>query len=264
MDARSKIAKLLRLARDRDGEPEGDNARRFAEKLMAEHGIEVTDEDLDEDAGPAVDQDWVVEASEPVPWMEMLLVALCDILYGGVVLPMVGPGGWRLYVVADKGSVDVDALAYHFAYLQHHIEALTVDFEELYNQTRTFSASDRVLTSFSLGLVYGITEMLFEDIEGILPKEEQMPFMYGKALAPGEAQDEPQALAGMADESGPHHDSFKQQLEASNEVFQHITEGDRKDEVEIRPDWHIFEQGRQAAHDHVDSVVPPESEGQVG
>lgn len=224
MDISGKILSLLRLAKDQCSTPEGMTARRLAEALMEKHGI--SEDDITEDENTKdVEQDWIVQTEEPVAWMEMLLVTLCDLIYGGMVLPMQGPNTWRLYIVSDRGTVDTEGLTEHFHMLHDEIEDLLAD-EGVPEDTM----------SYTLGAVYGITEMLYQYLHGRKPTAEQMPFMFDKALA-------------EAPKTG-----LERQIEEANLVFQPKQAAPRKtdDAVEILPNWDVFAKGRRAAHQHID------------
>lgn len=260
MDVLGKIKKLLRLAKGREDEPEGKTALSMAEEMMEEHGISMDEVSAHEDSDKGVEQIWVLDADEPSPWMEMLLVALCDVVYGGVVLPLIGPSGnWRLCVVESEGGLDTKILLTHFHYLKDRISELTEDFSEILVEEGRYT--DHRALSFSLGCVYGVTEMLFEDLEGVVPDEAQMPFAYGKALAAAPEEEEPYM--------GPHHDSFKKQLERSQATFEElllqpqgaqVPHVDQSEEKAITPEWSYFDQGRKAAHQLIDDPFPDEIE----
>lgn len=250
MDIADKIRKLLRLAKGREEEPEGQTALGLANELMEEHGVQV---DLDDEVGEDVSEDWIVQAPKPVAWMEMLLVALCDILYGGVVMPMTSPTHWRLYVVSERDSIDVRSLAEHFAFLQAQIETIASDFEQMLVDEDKYT--EQKVESFTLGVNYGVTEMLFEDIAGRLPTEEEVPFIHhSKALAADTAHED---LAAFS--SNLAIDSFKRQVDANNEIFRRTAPENpdpKREVIEIQPDWRYFEQGRKAAHFNIDDVFP--------
>lgn len=269
IDVKDKILKLLRLARGREDEPEGETAKRMAEEMMEEHGVKVDEAELDEDQGPDVGEVWIVQADEPIAWMEMLLVSLCDIIYGGVVMPMIGPAGWRLYVVAEHETVDHAALTEHFVFLKNQIEQLAGDFESLLISEGKYDV--KKVNSFALGLNYGITEILFDEILGYVPPQEHMPFASGKALAASsdpEPELEPEACNDLQQYlDGPLSDSFQRQVDANNEIFRQTAPPadppTSEDVKEIQPDWRYFEQGRRTAHDQVDEVFPAEEQAQA-
>lgn len=261
MDARDKVIKLLKLARDRgEDSPEGETAARIAKEMMEEHDIEV---DLDaSEEQERITTEWLVEAEEPVPWMEMLVVTLCDLIYGGVVMPMISPASWKVYVVsADGDEVDINLLAFHFAYLQQYIERLLEPLEA--------HGSEHDLKSFSLGLVYGITEMMLMDQGVEEPTEADMPFMApALAAAPATKTDQ-----GTVTETAivRQHDSFAATLEDNLDVFRDAqpepppsadpppTDPTQPPEVEtIHYDWHLFQEGRRTAHRYIPDPYPPE------
>lgn len=262
---KDKILKLLRLAQGREDEPEGQTALETAQRLMDEHGITVEPEDIQEDQGPSMAEQWIVEAPEPIAWIEMLLVALCDIIYGGVVLPMKGPAGWRLYVVSEEGEVDIGLLSAHFSFLKEQVQILAEDFADVLEAQGQYT--DHRFDSFCLGMVYGITEILFEEIEGFEPEAQDMPFtdLYDQKALVAPEQDEEEHPQDVEEEHAiaPHVDSFKKQVEANNAVFQRICPPSHEPEppedvVDIRPDWGYFEHGRQVAHHHIDEVFLPD------
>jgi hypothetical protein len=210
--------------------------------LMDKYGI--TEEEIPTEAEQIdQEQDWIVQNEAPVAWMEMLLITLCDLLYGGTVVPMIGPGGWRLYVVSDRGTVDMKGLSAHYAFLEDDVDELTERFKA------SAPRSKRTLESFSIGVVYGITEMLFEEMHGCVPKAEQIPFMFDKALKEAETVE---------------MSSQEQQVALANEVFQNAlatkTSKEKDGMVEIQPDWWAFDMGKKAAHTKIKSVRPPESD----
>jgi hypothetical protein len=227
MDLTSKIQNLLRLARDQAGSPEGDTAKKLAESLMDKHGLEV---DIDDVERADIEQDWIVQVESPVPWMEMLLVSLCDLMYGGTVLPMQTPNSWRLYVVSDRGTVNLEDLSKHF-------NELVEDIEDLSRSDVIRTGQERNADSYALGAVYGISEKLYELMLGRAPQPEQMPFMYDKALSAAEAENPAEVeQAALAVEAQPR----------AREGF-----------VEILPNWPAFHRGRKDARIHLMTETRP-------
>jgi hypothetical protein len=257
MDPRTKIVKLLRLAKDREDSPEGETAARIAGELMEEHDIEV---DLDaEDHKDKVRDEWIVEADEPVPWIEMLLLSLADLIYGGVVMPMISPASWKIYIVCDdKDEVDVDLMAYHFAYLQQLIEPLMQPLEA--------HGTEHEIRSFSMGLVYGITELLFYDMGMEEPTINDMPFV-AKSL---EAASTFGRGISLDKSIARQHDSFAATMEDNLDIFRDAQPNPQPssdpqpdlpppDKV-IEPNWTLFQEGRRAAHEHIADPYPPEEQ----
>lgn len=259
MNARDKVIKLLKLARDRgEDSPEGETAARIAREMMDEHDIEV---DLDaSEERERVSQEWIVEAEVPVPWIEMLLVSMCDLIYGGVVMPMLSPGSWKVYVVStDEDEVDADLLAFHFDYLKRYMDRLL--------EPLLAHGSEHDIKSFSLGVVYGITEMMLVDQGVDEPTEADMPFMApALAAAPVEEQQDVVETA-----IARQYDSFAETLEDNLDVFR-----DAQPEPPLPPpsdphrpssppevetvtyDWKIFQEGRRTAHRYIPDPYPPE------
>ena len=66
-----KIAKLLNLANDQDGTPEGENAIAMASKLMAKHRIEMSEVSIKENSG--IDQGILQGYADKGGWRQWIL-----------------------------------------------------------------------------------------------------------------------------------------------------------------------------------------------
>lgn len=242
---KEKIVKLLRLAEDRKGSPEGDLAQRMAEQLMKTHGVDVAEEDVSFEGPREVVQHCVAEEDERQWWMEMLLVTLCD-RYGGEAISVIS-SVWRLFVVVEpEDDIDVDVVGCHFQYLC-----------ELVNDLRDASASefmsappaqrDDAISSFCIGAVHHIAQMLYEEEKDL----DTMPFMV-RALGAAE-----------------HHDDFETQPTTSLVVppppwhppsdLDHVhtlPPDDPPEVIEVVPDWKWFDCGYRAAKQLIRQVYP--------
>lgn len=111
-----RIVKLLRLARDQEGTPEGKTAAKQAVLLQKRHGIQVELEDIEEAMEKSAQ---LVVEPEPVAWKEYLGETLatiyrceCDPRWTGV--------SWQLWVHSDEAERVATCLD-HFTYLHDQV-----------------------------------------------------------------------------------------------------------------------------------------------
>lgn len=230
-DVRSKIVKLLRLARDQEGTPEGDTAGRLAQELIDLHGVTIEDEDTNFDE-PIV-QYFITETQQRVWWKEMLLVTLCDI-YGGEAVTLVHGSKFRLHVVTED---DVDELAEYF----HHLCALVNDLTEMsaaeFMRATPFEREDAI-ASFCIGAIHRISQMLYEEDRTL----ETMPFMLRALNASSESFEEQEDYNTSLDRYG-RNDQFSLRQ--------------REDKIEVIPNWSWFDCGYRAAFREIHNIHPP-------
>jgi len=238
MSTKDKVIKLLRLAEDRAGTPEGATAEAMAHKLMAIHDIEIAEDDVAFEGPNEVVHHVVAQMEERTWWTEMLLVTLCD-LYGGEAVVIGGPP-WLLHVIVEpEDEVDLPDLQRHYEYLSDIIEDLchasASDFMRAVPAER-----DRAIASFCIGAVYRISQMLyFEEREEELDLE-QMPFMVraltGSVASPQEAKE----VFGTEPTQGNLAHLFETELPPlGNQV--------RDDLIEVVPDWSWYDVGYRNA-----------------
>lgn len=163
---KTRIIKLLRLAKDQADTPEGKTAARLAEKLQEKFGIAIEEDDF-EDESPKLTRHWVVSTGEERSyWIEFLLTGLCDNLYGGIAIPFQGPP-WMVAVVGDN-EIDVHGLQKHFDYLKTQIE---IEAERKRDLERLYAYDSELIehrvNSFLYGLVYEVVGRLQSKTEGI-------------------------------------------------------------------------------------------------
>jgi len=241
-DVKSKIVKLLRLAEDRKGTPEGETAQRIADELISVHGVNVGIDDVEFEQ-PIV-QHLVAHCPERTWWKEMLLVTLCD-LYGGEAVTLVYGDGYRLHVVSDD-ALDSD-LRPHFEYLSALIEDLCDASAAEFMRATPFERNDAV-ASFCIGSVHYISQGLYSFERGEWPDLEQMPFMR-------------RALTGTVDHSQDRHEAnFASSVTSSLAITSQfeVRHHHEEDEVEVVPDWRWFEAGYRCAERDIIEVFPPE------
>jgi hypothetical protein len=245
-DPKSRVIKLLRLAKDREGTPEGDTAKRLAEVIMETHGISVEPEAVEFESPPEVAQVIVAEHKERQWWQEMLLVTLCD-LYGGEAVPMQVGKIWRLYVVVEpEDEVDISQLQAHFDYLCALIKDLRDS--SAYEFMKALPVErENAVSSFSIGAVFRISQLLYSDTVGHTPDLEQMPFMI-------------RALKG-AEENVVHEtmDSsditlFHTSVDAPNSSPPKGSDADPQ-VVEVIPDWYWFDCGYRQTCTNIHQVT---------
>ena len=242
-DPKQKVIKLLRLADDREGTPEGETARRLAESIMETHGFTVEQEAVDFETPSEIIQALFAEDVERRWWQEMLLVTLCDI-YGGEAVSMSGEP-WRLYVVVEPADeVDVPRMQQHFEYLcalvRDLCDACATEFMRALPLER-----ERAVSSFCIGSVFRVSQLLYQDTTGEEPNLEQMPFMLRALKAGSHETIDGDVVASGAAMGATSRVSSLQPYES----FTSMGGEDREapEVVEIVPDWHWFDCGYRNA-----------------
>ena len=116
----AKVEKLLRLAQDQDGRPEGETAARLAHRMMAAHAIEMAQIDLGKQAehDPIEEQTMSVKASV---WRRLLANAVarhcnCQTSYRSYK----GMGGQRITMYGHR--TDIEVLQYLYDICERQIE----------------------------------------------------------------------------------------------------------------------------------------------
>lgn len=267
MKAKDKAIKLLRLAQDQAGTPEGESAQAMAEAILEKHGLTIEPEDLEEEEEHGPDRVFFEENEERIDWREMLLVTLCDIAHGGVVVPIWGHDGqWQLWVLVDE-DVDTKLLRLHYQYLCSHIERL-IDWK----QTRAIQHHDpdrrsHHVKSFALGAMAYIGETLLRLLseEGLDLEfdEDDLPFVYQAAALPA-AADEPETNQDLP----ALFDSFADQVQGAQQIFKEKLPAPYEptavpeENIEVfEPSWPHFDEGRRMAALWVrEDVLLPEEE----
>lgn len=270
---KSKIANLLRLARDPSwvNTPEGANAQGHAQRLMAKHGLTENDFQL---SAEKLDRELFDQYPEPVPWREMLLLTLCEVLHGGVVSPMYHNGQWQLWVAGD--DVNFTQLRDHYNRLAQRIENV-IDIKWRHSQYMFSKLPPHVVKRRMEGYALGAMTHVGKAILNYL-REDQMrdldvsdlPFVVtNMQLQAAQEQAQPRHVdpieAAVAKQSG----AFERQIDAANEVFQRavsvpITEIPDPDFPDgppmkvLEPDRPSFEEGRAVANRFIGSDVIPD------
>ena len=116
----TKVEKLLRLAENQDGTPEGETAARLAHRMMAAHAIDMASIDLDKQA----EHDPIERQGMEVPtsvWRRDLASYLathcnCRISYTS----RRGRGGQRIHMYGHK--TDIEVLRYLYEICERQIE----------------------------------------------------------------------------------------------------------------------------------------------
>lgn len=228
-----KIIKLLRLAADREGSPEGDTARRLAATIMDTHGFTIDPDEIEFGEAQKVAQVLIAEGTERQWWQEMLLVTLCDV-YGGETVPMSNEKYWYLYIVVEPDDeVDIPRLRQHFEYLCKSVHDLvstsSSEFMRAHAQDR-----EQAVSSFRIGAVFRISQLLYKDSTGEEPDLEHMPFMV-RALS--------EATQNDAVSSAVVHVSPTTKSPTTSTTV-----------VEIAPDWYWFDCGWRNATKFIQHV----------
>ncbi len=237
MSTKVKVIRLLRLAEDRAGTPEGDTAQRIAEQLIATHDIQIEDDDIAFEEAPEVIHHLMYEGEQRLWWPEMMLVTLCD-LYGGEVVVMQG-APWRVYVVIEpEDHVELSVLEKHFKYLCELIEdlyhACASEFMKAVPAER-----DKAIESFCIGAVFRISQMLYTQERQEQPDLEEMPFMV-------------RALTGTVEEPREVKDPGLWPPPVPLEMGRQVHD----DLIEIIPDWSWFDEGYRNAKTLIGSPYP--------
>lgn len=113
-----KIAKLLNLANDQDGTPEGENAIAMASKLMAKHRIEMSEVSIKENSG--IDQGILQGYADKGGWRQWILdisSALSDTFDTKCTFDSYS---FELNFYGDKD--DVETCLEFLDILQHHVD----------------------------------------------------------------------------------------------------------------------------------------------
>jgi hypothetical protein len=228
---KQKAVKLLRLAVDRADSPEGDTARRLAEAIIETHGFTVDPDEVTFEDVPEVAQVLFAEHEQRHWWQEMLLVTLCA-LYGGEVVSIGGEHHWRLYVVIEPNDeVDVPRLQEHFQFLSKLVFDLCDTCATEFMQALPIER-ERAVSSFRIGAVFRISQLLYQDSTGEEPDLQHMPFMV-RALKEGEKDDAVDTLGPVEKVTSPEEDS---KAPPASEI------------EEVTPDWHWFDCGWRCAN----------------
>lgn len=171
-DAVDRITKLLRLARDQEGTPQGSTARKIAEKLMRRHGIEVELEDREEEEAKLA-----LLSVDPLPveWKEYLGHAL-TVIYRCEYASRWTGAAWNLHAYANEADRVATCLD-HFRFIHDQVAAKARSLERMLARGRIKTEQERenIVASYAEGLIYAVAESLIRKVGWL----GQLPFVEG-------------------------------------------------------------------------------------
>jgi hypothetical protein len=167
-----RITKLLRLARDQPGTPEGRTAENLANLLMRKHELEVELEDHDvEESMSAL----LTTQPAPVRWMEYLAMTLAA-AYRCSDAPHWTGLAWQLWIYSDD-PLRVSSCQEHYRHLAeqllNRVEVMRTTDRLLYLLHMSKDRYDVLLSSYAQGVVYELSRRLLER----LGWSDEPPFM---------------------------------------------------------------------------------------
>lgn len=228
-DLRAKVAKLLRIAEDQAGLPEGDAARKQAERIAEAAAIDL--EEVHDEEKPITSEVLWVDTM-PCAWAEMLAVVLVRLVYGGSVVPMRDDRSWSLHVVDAK---DPTALARHFNHLSEILDLLV--------EAWRADVGEGDEPSFRLGAMTALTELLYEALGERVPEQDEMPYAAAMLAASPTEDGDAKIMEGDAENA----------LERRGGIGELGRTGGAGETIVVQPDWRDFDAGRRYVFREVDA-----------
>jgi hypothetical protein len=245
-----RITKLLRLARDQEGTPEGKTASSLAKLLMQRAGIVVELMDAEDE-----ESKWSLLTTDvfPVPWKEYLGVTMAA-AYRCECLPKGTPVAWQLWAFSEEND-RLSSCRDHYGYVRNQVEnrvAMMAARMRLYSLPDDSTETRSMIDSYASGLVFSFSKRLLACLgwEGTPPFAEDfdMEDFLDKAKDPLFNEDENEEEV----DQGPGLVPYRHRSPADH-VFDESHQETPPDDV-LQFDPNMFAQGQQ--HAQYLSLVP--------
>lgn len=153
-----RITKLLRLARDQEGTPEGKTASSLAKLLMQRAGIVVELMDAEDE-----ESKWSLLTTDvfPVPWKEYLGVTMAA-AYRCECLPRATPVAWQLWAFSEE-SDRLSSCRDHYGYVSNQVQnrvAMMASRMRFHPRDDVSKETRSMIDSYASGLVFSFSQRL--------------------------------------------------------------------------------------------------------